>query len=243
MENTMEQQLVAVGAQPCVWMCAGLVSYRLCSRDFDCEHCPLDAALRGELPPVPQGRALLYRPDHGNGLPTDRRYSSGHTWAQRTAEESRIWRVGIDAFAATLIGCVRGISCEPFEHLAVDAPLCTIDMGVGALTIGAPFSGHVMHHNEALAALPDLLITSPFTDGWIAELMVDDASNDALLEPDAARRQLTLDLRRFRRNIAFRLLAATATGERSAGGLEEFSDLRNVIAGDHYVDCIRDFVH
>lgn len=133
----MEQQLVAVNAQPCVWMCAGLVSYRLCSRDFDCEHCPLDAALRGELHPVAHDTALLYRQENGNGVPADRRYSSGHTWALPTAEAGYAWRIGIDAFAATLIGCARSITCEPFEHLNAREPLCTIDLGVGTSAKGS----------------------------------------------------------------------------------------------------------
>lgn len=240
----MEQQLVAVNAQPCVWMCAGLVSYRLCSRDFDCEHCPLDAALRGELHPTAHDTALLYRQENGNGVPADRRYSSGHTWALPTAEDGHSWRIGIDAFAATLIGCARSITCEPFEHLNAREPLCTIDLGVGTLTIGAPFAGRVMHHNDELSALPGLLITSPYQDGWIADLAADDASGHALFSADAARRQLALDLRHFRRNIAFRLLAAGTTGEqRDYDQPEQLSDLRNVIAGDHYIDCIRDFVH
>ena len=41
----------------CVWMLAGVVSYRLCNRAFDCDHCPLDRALR-EGARTPQGRAL-----------------------------------------------------------------------------------------------------------------------------------------------------------------------------------------
>jgi len=36
----------AVGPARCVWMTAGVVSYRLCNRAFDCDHCPLDRALR-----------------------------------------------------------------------------------------------------------------------------------------------------------------------------------------------------
>ena len=35
----------------CVWMHAGVIRFRLCNRAFDCEHCPLDAALCGR--PVP----------------------------------------------------------------------------------------------------------------------------------------------------------------------------------------------
>ncbi|MFL6213965.1 MAG: hypothetical protein ACJ74J_08740 [Blastocatellia bacterium] len=29
----------------CVWMQAGVVGYKLCDRQFDCEHCPFDLAL------------------------------------------------------------------------------------------------------------------------------------------------------------------------------------------------------
>ena len=36
----------------CVWMQGGLVSYKLCDRRLDCEHCPFDAALRAGSPPA-----------------------------------------------------------------------------------------------------------------------------------------------------------------------------------------------
>jgi hypothetical protein len=34
----------------CVWMLAGVVDYKLCDRQYDCEHCPLDSALRERAP-------------------------------------------------------------------------------------------------------------------------------------------------------------------------------------------------
>jgi len=43
-------------APTCVWMDAGVLTYRLCDRDFDCAHCPLNAALRGTaLAPTVEG--------------------------------------------------------------------------------------------------------------------------------------------------------------------------------------------
>lgn len=30
----------------CIWMEAGILSYLLCDREFDCENCPLDDAMR-----------------------------------------------------------------------------------------------------------------------------------------------------------------------------------------------------
>ena len=32
--------------QRCVWMSAGILTYQLCDRGFDCANCPLDKAMR-----------------------------------------------------------------------------------------------------------------------------------------------------------------------------------------------------
>jgi len=42
----MSLDVVFPPADACVWMEAGVIRYWLCCRNFDCEHCPLDAALR-----------------------------------------------------------------------------------------------------------------------------------------------------------------------------------------------------
>ncbi|MDH3284704.1 MAG: hypothetical protein OEQ13_08180, partial [Acidobacteriota bacterium] len=72
-------------ARPCIWMSAGLVAYRLCDRDFDCEHCPLDAGLRGGAPslgtPVPADAA---ENDVQVVFPPDRSYTEGHLWLRTT---------------------------------------------------------------------------------------------------------------------------------------------------------------
>jgi hypothetical protein len=38
---------VPAETKECIWMSAGVLSYRLCDRAFDCEHCLLDKALHG----------------------------------------------------------------------------------------------------------------------------------------------------------------------------------------------------
>lgn len=42
------------GALPCVWMSAGLVAYKLCDRNFECEGCPFDLAMRGARAALPR---------------------------------------------------------------------------------------------------------------------------------------------------------------------------------------------
>lgn len=38
--------LIPEEEQKCVWMTTGLISYKLCDRDFQCDICPFDQAVR-----------------------------------------------------------------------------------------------------------------------------------------------------------------------------------------------------
>lgn len=241
----MPHQVVATDSQPCVWMCAGLLRYRLCDRDFDCENCPLDAALRGEHAASWHGVALLNRRASHGALPEDRLYSAGHGWVQPLASHTGVWRVGVDAFAATLLGWAKKITwTASSKRHEQGEPVCAINIGLGVLSISAPIGGCILHVNEALQHQPALLITDPYEAGWLAELTATDEMELAdLLSGAKARQQLALDLRRFRRLVAFRLFADVASRDITAPSAASIGDLRNLIGGDEYVDCIRNFIH
>ncbi len=40
-------QLYPARELKCLWMLAGVLTYRLCARSHECDSCPLDRALRG----------------------------------------------------------------------------------------------------------------------------------------------------------------------------------------------------
>ncbi|MEN8151646.1 MAG: hypothetical protein ABFS86_17655 [Planctomycetota bacterium] len=45
------QPIIPIGEVPCVWMAAGVLTFRLCDRDLECGDCPLDRAIRNEPQP------------------------------------------------------------------------------------------------------------------------------------------------------------------------------------------------
>ncbi|HEX6558184.1 MAG TPA: hypothetical protein VF021_01955, partial [Longimicrobiales bacterium] len=186
---------LAIGSQPCVWMCAGLISYRLCSRDFDCEHCPLDAALRGELPGRSRGMALHPRSDHDSMVPCDRWYSSGHTWLQPLSTDPPAWRFGIDAFGAAILASARDVRWQVSDRMhPAGEPVCEIDLGIGILGLGLPIEARVQRGNAALQEDATRVVTDPYHDGWILELASEDASPiDDLASAGAARDQMSMD--------------------------------------------------
>jgi len=242
----MLNTVVPESAHPCVWMSAGLLDYKLCDRDFDCERCPLDAALRGESLANPSRRALL-GPSLTCVFPEDRLYSRGHTWIQDLEREGdRALRFGVDTFAAAIIGQCGGVTWRDSDHtLQLRESVCEIDLGMGFLSLGAPISGVVVKRNRALQRDPSRLVTAPYGEGWILDLTVGNPADlQRLLPAEAAREQAGLDLRRFRRQVALHLFAAmNAVGPTQADGGELLTDLRQMLGGSSYLDLVRDLVH
>lgn len=242
----MPYQVLAPEAQPCVWMCAGLISYKLCERGFDCENCPLDAALRGTMCASPRrGGAPLEQRSGPKELPEDRLYAPGHLWVQSHAHDDiRVWRVGLDAFAAALIGCATGVTgVQPSWPVHRGERICDVDLGMGSLTLHAPVGGRVLRTNPILGHDPRRAVTEPYEDGWLVEIQGLDAGAILGLRSAAQARAFTdQDLRHFRRSLALRLLTEPAAAAGSEP-VDPLSDLRNVLGGDRYLELVGQFVH
>lgn len=56
--------LIPAGELKCIWMVAGVLSYKLCNRAFQCDSCPLDRVLQTMDdhggPAASQGVRLLF---------------------------------------------------------------------------------------------------------------------------------------------------------------------------------------
>ena len=209
------QPLVPPGELRCVWMSAGVLSYQLCERAFDCEHCPLDAALRmhfargaetgaGGTPPAPET----------GPLPDDRRYSRGHCWVM-TGEATR---VGIEpGLAKALLApreIVRPMSGERLTPRQLHLWIVTAG---GTLPVAAPLGGTVRRVNPELAARPHLLLSSPLEEGWLYEIEQDaPGASDGLFAAGEAARLYAGDAERFRAALAHEL--------RRSGGLPVLAD-------------------
>lgn len=242
----MSFQVLAPDAQPCVWMCAGLISYKLCNRDFDCENCPLDAALHGDLPAPPPVEVVTATPSAAEALPRDRRYSAGHTWVQPVPDgEAGLFRVGVDAFAAAIIGSVVGLRCHCPERVLERGDLiCDLDLGLGTLSLGSPVRGRIMRGNPGLREVPDQALAEPYGEGWIAEMTdVDPAQVEELATAETAIERTRHDLTRFRRDVALRLFTDLRVGALGwSGAGERLIDLRQILGRVGYLELVAEFV-
>jgi glycine cleavage system H lipoate-binding protein len=238
-------------------MSAGLLAYRLCDRDFDCDSCPLDAALRGAS--LPAGSPLRPPGAAPFEAPPDRLYDRRHVWVQRRArrreggrsgDRSRV-RLGLDAFAVALVWPITGVVWRaPEGPLAAGSALCDLELTGGHLPVVTPVSGRLLARNRGLEADASLLADSPYDEGWLVELEEAPAAGGEVREgggglagaAEAAERS-RLDLRRFRRRAALFLLEGSeAAGPTLADGGQVLTDLRVILGPGRYLELVRDLL-
>lgn len=168
-------------AECCVWMTAGVLSYRLCTKNFDCDNCPVDRILSGRdgqpaasVEEVPQLSAhpVLEHLSVPIRRCVDLHYHPAHLWA-RQVEPGRV-RLGLDDFRARLAE-----TSESWRFPSIGTLLTTGDCFAETRVDGeviraaSPMPGKLVARNHALRAHPALATWSPYGAGWMVELETD----------------------------------------------------------------------
>jgi glycine cleavage system H protein len=102
----------------------------------------------------------------GLELADARYYAPSHTWLSK--KRGGRLRLGLDDLAQHLLPHATSVKLpRPGTRLAQGLPAVTVACGERTAMIPAPITGMVIAVNEALAADPDLLHTSPYGRGWL----------------------------------------------------------------------------
>lgn len=165
----MQNQKTLIQNEPmkCVWMTAGLVGFKLCGLQFDCEHCPFDRAIRGMTTEecVLSGGSPDVSDEAGYRLDGASFYDATHVWL-RIEDEGRV-RVGLDDFAQRLTGRIYSIRLpEPGEVVSANTQCWKITHAYGETSLGSGLDGTVFQKNEKLLQMPSLLNSDPYGEGW-----------------------------------------------------------------------------
>ncbi|MEA1903191.1 MAG: glycine cleavage system protein GcvH [Actinomycetota bacterium] len=123
-------------------------------------------------------------------VPEDLVYSDEHEWIQRKGDN--VVRVGITDYAQDQLGDVVYVELpDEGSTVAKDDLLAEIESTKSVGEVYAPFAGTVTAINQAVADSPELVNSSPYGDGWLAEITVDgEVNTDGLLDA-AGYRDLT----------------------------------------------------
>ena len=194
----------------CVWMTAGILSYQLCEREFECEGCPLEAAIHMHFSrPAPgAGQPERQPAEEPAALPGDRSYSPNHCWVRtlgRTPERHRMARVGLEPGLVEALMMPKAVVLPSTgERLKRRrAHLWVVTEG-GTFAVTAPTDGVVTATNANLTQRPHTLSSSPLEEGWLFEVDVceNEIKAGELMDPEAARARFFEDQGRFQTCLA-----------------------------------------
>jgi glycine cleavage system H protein len=132
---------------------------------------PQPVAAKPEVLPAPR-----LRPNYVGGfeLPENLRYHPGHTWA--LAESPNLVRVGLDDFAARLIGKIdHMILPKRGQWVRQGQKLVTVFRDGAKAELVSPVEGEVRQVNEAAISEPALAGTEPYGKGWLVSVFAPDA--------------------------------------------------------------------
>lgn len=245
------QHIIPPHELKCVWMTAGVLSYQLCDREFDCENCPVDQAMHTHVrrevveahepaadpPPMPAPR--------DQGLRADRLYSRNHCWVMRgesgAGADARV-RVGLEpGLAAALLTPRSVVHTESGTEVEKGNSHLWVVTAGGTFGVSAPLSGTLQESNALLHDRPYLLGTQPLDEGWLYMLRVrsDSKELEGLMGPEAARCDYDLDRRRLREELRKVLHAGDATVTPVALGVESLQGIADTLGPQRYFAILR----
>jgi glycine cleavage system H protein len=237
--------LVPPAEQKCVWMTAGILSYQLCERQFDCDHCPLDSALRA----FPQHPAADVAQDEAREGPKETArlvpgylYSRKHCWIRST--DGTTVRIGIEPRFSSLLRNARTVVLPSVgDRVQMNKACAWIVLEGGTLPIGAPLDAEVSRTNASLVDRPFDIHDDPFEKGWLFEVTTnEDIFNlSSLYRVAEADRIYAEDERRFQSLVSADLKKHRVTaGATLADGGQPVPNVAEMLGGERYFLLLRE---
>ncbi len=254
--------IIDTSCDNCVWVTAGVLNYKLCDRDFDCEHCPLDAALRDrasscmddetalslkrlDFPDwenLPVEVQPLLEPLHSMQICQSARYSARHVWVRLLA--SGMVRMGLDGFAAALL--------PDDAQLVTVAHNTTVREGDAfgwvyawnqTLPLPAPISGVVLCRDGGHLDSIDALRKNPYRNGCLLTLSpsVGTLATARVYSPAVHQRRIQRHCRAIVSRIS-RVMSHPELGLCLNDGGEPVASLSQMLGQDRYWKMIRHFI-
>lgn len=119
-------------------------------------------------------------------MPDDRRYTAEHEWAVQEADQVV---VGITDFAQHELGDVVYVQLPRVgDRVTAMKEFGVIESVKSASDLFSPLGGEVIAINDALADHPELVNSSPYDEGWMIRVRIEDPSElDELMDAAAYR--------------------------------------------------------
>ena len=110
---------------------------------------------------------------------TELKFTKTHEWIEAQGARRK---VGISNFAQEQLGDIVFVEFpEDEKHVKTGDEVCIVESCKATASIYAPVAGRVVATNTALADAPEKINDSPYEEGWLFEIEVDDGADESAL--------------------------------------------------------------
>lgn len=155
----------------------------------------------------------------------DAAYHPGHTWARHLGQG--LARVGVDDFAAHLVGAPDRIDAPPVgAQVRAGRPLLTLVRKGRRIPVLAPVSGAVAAINKTVLSETGKVLADPYGAGWLLDIRSTDLAAEfrSLLSGEMARRLVDEAAGALHTYLSPMSVAAAADGGEPIGGIADMLD-------------------
>ncbi|MBI5215495.1 MAG: hypothetical protein HY960_07050 [Ignavibacteriae bacterium] len=226
---------------PCVWTTAGILSYQLCNREYDCYDCPIDHALREHFFHESMQHQQTAQATHATPaepLRADRVYSHGHCWIEK--RDANTFRVGIEPQFARVLLIPKSIVL-PSKGQAQKKKQASvwIILEQGTFPLVAPLDGMITERNPFATENPSEALSHPFDDGWLYELSCTADDANGLMNHLEAKEQYEHDIKQFNELVLNSLKPTSEIGPTLADGGVMLQHVADMLGQKKYIKILR----
>ena len=118
-------------------------------------------------------------------MPSDLSYAESHEWLRHAGDGTAL--VGVTDHAQDALGDVVYVELpEIGAQIDAGAEVAVVESVKAASDIYSPVTGEILLINDALEDQPDLVNSSPYADGWLFSVRLDNPEEvQAMLDADA----------------------------------------------------------
>jgi glycine cleavage system H protein len=247
----------------CVWMTAGVISFKLCPFNYECEHCEFDRVMRVHVTPVavkPKIRRISRTPSRLESARANDSeepfftFSVGevdeHTYVHPTHlwtkhEYDHTWKVGVDNLLAYILPTpVKVELYRPNQEIIQQEVFGRILTEAGTVFVTAPISGRLVQANPRLAQEPGLVQSDPYGEGWLAVIdwFEDGAELERLFAGPKAAHFLEEEAQHLKVLLKYRGIPVSPVGATVPDGGSEIKYLHQILTPKVCLNLARELI-
>ncbi len=166
----------------CRYMLTGDFTYKICPNNYECWHCAVDQYIQDSIDAHPylqkrrQRMARRMTKVRGFSIKEDVYYLPNHIW---TKVEGETLKIGIDDFAARLIGKIEKIDF-PENPISKDGTCWSLGRVNRVAKMSLPMDAEIVERNEEALADPAIVQKDPYNRGWLLKVKTSGDVGDLL---------------------------------------------------------------